>query len=167
MWSKIQSMLEGQPERLKVVRIILENGLGLRGSEVYLNDIEIPVVRIAKLAGVDRRTVDETIRMIERNPELRSLFSNLRSAGLSLKGVAKQLGLGVVEIIVEEPHKPGIIAGASLLFSQLGISIRLALVDVPELTPDPKLVLIGGKAIPGEIIPKLLKINVVTRVSVY
>jgi len=72
MWSKIQSMLEGQPERLKVVRIILENGLGLRGSEVYLNDIEIPVVRIAKLAGVDRRTVDETIRMIERNPEFES-----------------------------------------------------------------------------------------------
>src|SRR5947209_19674873 len=107
MWSKIQSMLEGQPERLKVVRIILENGLGLRGSEVYLNDIEIPVVRIAKLAGVDRRTVDETIRMIERNPEFKALFSNLGSAGLSLRGGAKQLGLGVVESIVEEPHKRG------------------------------------------------------------
>ena len=124
-------------------------------------------MRIAKSAGVDRRTVDETIRMVEANPELRSLFSNLRSAGLSLKGVAKQLGLGVVEIIVEDPHKPGIIAGASLLFSQRGISIRQALVDDPELTPEPKLILIGDKAIPGEIIPKLLKINGVTRVSVY
>ncbi len=129
--------------------------------------MEGPIVRIAKSAGVDRRTVDETIRMVETNPELRSLFSNLRSAGLSLKGVAKQLGLGVVEIIVEDPHKPGIIAGASLLFSQLGISIRQALVDDPELTPEPKLILIGDKAIPGEIIPKLLKINGVTRVSVY
>ncbi len=167
MWSKIQAMMEGHPERLRVVRILLENGLGLRGNEVYLNDIEIPIVRIAKSAGVDRRTVDETIRMVETNPELRSLFSNLRSAGLSLKGVAKQLGLGVVEIIVEDPHKPGIIAGASLLFSQLGISIRQALVDDPELTPEPKLILIGDKAIPGEIIPKLLKINGVTRVSVY
>ena len=152
---------------MRVVRILLENGLGLRGNEVYLNDIEVPIVRIAKSAGVDRRTVDETIRMVGTNPELRSLFSNLRSAGLSLKGVAKQLGLGVVEIIVEDPHKPGIIAGASLLFSQLGISIRQALVDDPELTPEPKLILIGDKAIPGEIIPKLLKINGVTRVSVY
>ncbi len=104
---------------MRVVRILLENGLGLRGNEVYLNDIEVPIVRIAKSAGVDRRTVDETIRMVETNPELRSLFSNLRSAGLSLKGVAKQLGLGVVEIIVEDPHKPGIIAGASLLFVPL------------------------------------------------
>src|SRR2546428_13876298 len=113
MWSKIQSMLEGQPERLKVVRIILENGLGLRGSEVYLNDIEVPVVRIAKLAGVDRRTVDDTIRMVETNAELKALFSNLRSAGLPLRGREKQLGLGVFEISFEDPHKPGIIAVAS------------------------------------------------------
>ena len=74
MWSKIQTMMEGHPERLRVVRILLENGLGLRGNEVYLNDIEVPVVRIAKSAGVDRRTVDETIRMVETNPELKSLF---------------------------------------------------------------------------------------------
>src|SRR5207245_6995079 len=129
MWSKIRSMMEGHPERLRVVRILIENGLGLRENEVYLNDIEVPVVRIAKSAGVDRRTVDETIRMVETNPELRSLFSNLRSAGLSLRGFAKQRGLGVVEMIVEDPHKPGIIAGAYLVFSQLVISIRQAVVD--------------------------------------
>ena len=70
-------MMEGHPERLRVIRILLENGLGLRGNEVYLNDIEVPVVRIAKSAGVDRRTVDETIRMVEANPEFKSLFSNL------------------------------------------------------------------------------------------
>src|SRR5207245_11182913 len=142
MWTKIQAMMEGHPERLRVVRILLEDGLGLRGKEGKLNDIEVRRVRIAKSAGVERRTVDETIRMVETNPELRSLFSNLRSAGLSLKGVAKQLGLGVVEIIVEDPHKAGIIAGASLLFSQLGISIRQALVDVSVLTPAPKRILL-------------------------
>src|SRR2546425_6824096 len=167
MWRKIQTMMEGHPERLRVVRILLENGLGLRGNEVYLNDIEIPIVRIAKSAGVDRRTVDETIRMVENNPELKTLFSNLRSAGISLKEVAKQLRLGVVEIVVEDPHRPGILAGASQLFSELGISIRQALVDDPELAPEPKLVLIGDKAVPGEIVPRLLKIEGVTRVSVY
>ena len=167
MWSKIRSMMEGYPKRLRVVRILIENGLGLRENEVYLNDIEVPVVRIAKSAGVDRRTVDETIRMVETNLELRSLFSNLRSAGLSLRGVAKQLGLGVVEIVVEDPHQPGIIAVASQLFSEMGVSIRQALVDDPELSPEPKLVLIGDRPVPGEIIPRLLKIPGVTKVSVY
>jgi predicted regulator of amino acid metabolism with ACT domain len=167
MWRKIEALMEGHPERLRVVRILLENGLSLRGEGIYLNDIEVPIVRIAKSAGVDRRTVDETIRMIENNPELKTLFSNLRSAGMSLKGVAKQLGLSVVEIVVEDPHRPGILAGASQLFSELGISIRQALVDDPELAPEPKLVLIGDKAVPGEIVPRLLKIEGVTRVSVY
>jgi predicted regulator of amino acid metabolism with ACT domain len=167
VWSEIQTLLEGHPERLRVMRILLENGLGLRGNGVYLNDIEVPVVRIAKSAGVDRRTVDETIRMVETSPKLKSVFSNLRSAGLSLRGVARQLGLGVVEITVEDPHKSGIIADAAQIFSELGISIRQALVDDPELAPEPKLVLIGDKAIPGEIIPRLLKIQGVTMVSVY
>src|SRR5713226_6417890 len=110
MWRKIEALMEGHPERLRVVRTLLENGFSLRREGIYLNDIEVPIVRIAKSAGVDRRTVDEAIRMVETNPELKSLFSNLRSAGLSLRGVAKQLGLGVVEIVVEDPHKPGIIA---------------------------------------------------------
>ena len=159
--------MEGHPERLRVVRTLLENGLGLRNNGIYLNDIEVPVVRIAKSARVDRRTVDETIGMVESSRELRSLFSNLRSAGPSLKGVAKELGLGVVEIVVEDPHKSGILAGASQLFSEFGVSIRQALVDDPELAPEPKLVLIGDRLVPGEIVPRLLKIQGVTRVSVY
>ncbi len=167
MWRKIEALMVGHPERLRVVRTLLENGFSLRDEGIYLNDIEVPIVRIAKSAGVDRRTVDETIRMIENSPELKALFSNLRSAGMSLKGVAKQLGLGVVEIVVEDPLRPGILAGASQLFSELGISIRQALVDDPELAPEPKLVLIGDKAVPGEIVPRLLQIEGVTRVSVY
>ena len=75
--------------------------------------------------------------------------------------------LGVVEIVVEDPLRPGILAGASQLFSEMGISIRQALVDDPELAPEPKLVLIGDKVVPGEIVPRLLKIEGVTRVSVY
>ena len=167
MWRKIEALMEGHPERLRVVRTLLENGLGLRDNGIYLNDIEVPVVRIAKSARVDRRTVDETIGMVESSRELKSLFANLRSAGPSLKGVAKELGLGVVEIVVEDPHKSGILAGASQLFSEFGVSIRQALVDDPELAPEPKLVLIGDRLVPGEIVPRLLKIQGVTRVSVY
>jgi len=166
MWRKIEALMVGHPERLRVVRKLLENGFSLRDEGIYLNDIEVPIVRMAKSAGVDRRTVDETIRMVENTPDLKTLFSNLRSAGMSLKGVAKQLGLGVVEIVVEDPHIPGILAGASQLFSELGISIRQALVDDPELAPEPKLVLIGDKAVPGEIVHRLLKIEGVTRVSI-
>lgn len=155
------------PERLKVVRTLLENGLAIRNGEVYLNEIEIPTLKVARVAGVDRRTVGETIRMIESNKELKTLFSKLQSAGLSLRGVAKELGLGVVEIVADDPKRPGILAGASKLLSGAGISIRQALVDDPELAPEPKLVLIGERPVPGELIPELLKIAGVSKVSIY
>ena len=154
-------------ERLKVVRTLLENGLAVRRSRIYLNDIEVPVVKIARAAKVDRRTVGETIKSIESNAELKPLFAKLGSAGISLKGVAHDLGLGTVEIIVENPSKPGILAGASSLLSGAGISIRQALVDDPDLVPEPKLVLIGDRPVPGDLVTKLRAITGVVRVSLY
>ena len=155
------------PERAKTVRTVLENGLAIRGDRVYLNRIEVPVVRVAEAAGVDRRTVIETIKMVNANQELKSIFSNIQSAGLSLRQVARQLGLGVVEITAEDPHKVGILAGASKLLADAGIIIRQALVGDPDLEPEPKLVLIGQGKIPGTVIEGMLKIDGVAKVSVY
>jgi len=72
-----------------------------------------------------------------------------------------------VEITADDPKKVGILAGAAGLLAEAGISIRQALVDDPDLDPDPKLVLITGRTVPGTIIPELLKIDGVVKVSVY
>ncbi len=167
LWERIRTLFEAHPERLKVARTILENGLAVRGDRVYLNQIEIPTLRIATTAGVDRRTVAETLRVLNKDSELKAIFSSLESAGLSLRKVAKQLGLGVVEITAEDPNKAGILAAASRLLAEAGISIRQALVGDPELEPEPKLVLIGQKKVPGSIIPEMLNIEGVAKVSVY
>lgn len=167
MWTKLDAFLKGYSERSKVVHILLENGLAVRGSRIYVNQIEIPTLKVARVAGVDRRTVSETLRAIESNPELRSLFSKFQSAGLSLKGAAGSLGLGVVEIAVDDPSAPGIIAGASQIMREAGISIRQALVDDPELVPEPKLVLIVDRSIPGDLIDKIRRVPGVAKVSLY
>ena len=167
IWNKIVTIMASHPERLRVVRTLLENGLAIRRSRVYLNEIEVPVLKIARVAKVDRRTVGETIKSIESNSELKSLFAKLRSAGVSLKGVAHDLGLGTIEILVENPSKPGILAGASSLLSGAGISIRQALVDDPDLVPEPKLVLIADRPVPGDLVTKLREITGVVRVSLY
>jgi len=87
--------------------------------------------------------------MIQSDTGLRDIFELFQSAGLSLKGVAKQLGLGVVEISASRPKNVGILASASKLLADAGISIRQAQVDDPELSPEPKLILIGDKSVPG------------------
>jgi len=141
--------------------------LALRDDGIYLNQIEIPTARIARAAGVDRRTVVETLRMIHREKDLRGIFEQLQSAGLSLKGIAKELGLCVVEITASDPKYIGILAGASKLLADAGISVRQAIVDDPELSPDPRLTLIGDTSVPGNLIPEMLRIKGVARVSVY
>ncbi len=167
MWSNIKKYLEGYPERLKVARVMVENGLSVRNGKIYLNEIEVPPVRIARVAGVDRRTVNETLNAIKANRELRLIFESLRSAGHSLREIAKHLNLGVVEITPVDAKIPGILANSALILTKSGLSIRQAIVDDPELSPEPKLTLIVEKKIPGELITKFLKINGVAKVSVY
>jgi len=167
MWNNIKKHLENYPERLKVARILVENGLSVRKGKVYLNEIEIPPVRIARVARVDRRTVNETISTIGANRELRLIFEGLRSAGHSLKEIARHLDFGVVEITPVDAKIPGILANAAMILAKGGLSIRQAIVDDPELSPEPKLTLIAEKKIPGELIPELLKIRGVAKVSVY
>jgi predicted regulator of amino acid metabolism with ACT domain len=146
---------------------LVENGLSAKDGKIFLNQIEIPPVRIARAAGVDRRTVNETLNVIKNNRELRLIFEEIRSAGHSLKEIAKHLDLGVVEITVVDPKAHGILANSAMILTKGGLGIRQAIVDDPELSPEPKLTLIVEKKIPGELIPKLLKINGVARVSVY
>src|SRR4030067_178441 len=167
MWNTIKKHLENYPERLKVARILVENGLSVKDQKIYLNQIEIPPVRVARVAGVDRRTVNETLSAIEANRELRLIFEEIRSAGHSLKELAKHLNLGVVEITPVDARMPGILANSAMILTTGGLGIRQAIVDDPELSPEPKPTLIVDKKIPGELIPELLKVNGIAKVSVY
>ena len=167
MWSNVKKYFEGHPERLKVSRVLIENGLSVKNGRIYLNEIEIPPVRVARAAGVDRRTVKETLKAIKSNRELREIFEGIRSAGLSLKEIAKPLGLGVVEITPVDAKIPGILANSAQILARNGLSIRQAIVDDPELSPEPKLTLIAEKKIPGELILQLLNVKGVAKVSVY
>ena len=108
MWTNVKKHFEAHPERLKVARTLIEDGLSARNGRIYLNEIEIPPVRVARVAGVDRRTVKETLNAIKSNRELREIFEGIRSAGHSLKEIAKPLGLGVVEITPVDAKTPGI-----------------------------------------------------------
>jgi predicted regulator of amino acid metabolism with ACT domain len=141
--------------------------LSVRNGGIYLNEIEVPPIRIARVAEVDRRTVNETLTAINANRELRLIFESLRSAGHSLKEVAKHLDLGVVEITPVDAKIPGILANCAVILLNNGLSIRQAIVDDPELSPEPKLSFIVEKKIPGELIQKFLDVNGVEKVSVY
>ena len=66
-----------------------------------------------------------------------------------------------------DARKTGILANAAMILTQNALSIRQAIVDDPELSPEPKLTIIVEKKIPGKLIPELLKISGVEKVSIY
>jgi uncharacterized protein len=167
MWNTIKKHFENYSERLKVSKVLVENGLSVNDQKIYLNQIEIPPIRIARVAGVDRRTVNETLSAIKANRELRLIFEEIRPAGHSLKEIAKHLNLGVVEITPVDARAHGILAKSATVLTNGGLSIRQAIVDDPELSPEPKLTLIVECKIPGKLISQLLNIKGVAKVSVY
>jgi len=166
MWRQISERLKEYPGRLRVTRALVELGLSVRDGRIFCGDIEQSELKIARAIGVDRRTVRETAEFIESDSVLGSVFRGLKPAGPFLPNVARFLGYRVIEIYAD-PHVVGIVAEASTLISQEGISIRQAVADDPDLSPEPKLTLVVQREPSGETLQKMLKIPGVTKVATY
>ena len=143
----------------------------LKGISSFLNEtIQLPLtlfILFPKSFSSLTSCILLLVVCVLQPPELRMIFEEIRPAGHSLKEIAKHLNLGVLEITPVNAKSPGILSNAAMLLNRAGLSIRQAIVDDPELSPEPKLTLIVEKKIPGELIPEFLKINGVAKVSVY
>jgi len=167
MWRQISERVKDYPGRQKVVRTLVELGLGIRGnSSIYCGGIELSDAKIARHLGVDRRTVRETAELISSDPVLKSVFERMRPAGPLLAEIARFLNYSVIEIYAD-PHTVGIVAQATALVAQENIAIRQAIADDPDLTPEPKLTLVVEKEPSGEVLQKMLKIPGVIKISTY
>jgi predicted regulator of amino acid metabolism with ACT domain len=166
MWRQISDHLQQYPGRLKVAKTLVELGLSIRDGSVFCGDVEQSELKMARAIGVDRRTVRETAEYIESDPVLKSVFRGLKPAGPFLPNVARFLGYRVIEIYAD-PHAVGIVTEASSLISKEGISIRQAVADDPDLTPEPKLTLVVERVPSGDALQNMLKIPGVTKVATY
>ena len=166
MWEKIKQYFKNTPSKLKISKIFVELGLRIgEEGKIYCGTIELSATKIAKALNVDRRIVKETTQAILNNGTLKHLFMNLKPAGPLLKDIAPYLGYGVIEIRAK-PDAIGIISSTSTLIAKEGISIRQILAEDAEIYPDPKLIIITDKPIPGDLLSKFLKIPTVTTVTI-
>jgi predicted regulator of amino acid metabolism with ACT domain len=166
MWKSIAEKFKEAPAKLKVAKLLIENGLKIgENGKIYCGDIEIPDTKIARVLDVDRRVVRETIRYIVSDEVLRKVFTRLKPAGALLRDVAALFGYGVLEIRAD-PSAVGIIAGVAQALAKAGISIRQIHAEDPDLNPDPKLIVIAERAVPGEVIQEILKVPNVKSVTI-
>lgn len=167
MWKRVLERMSSYPARVRVARLMVE--LGLRVSDkggVACGPVEIGDLALARAAGVDRRVVKRTVDLILTDRLLKRIFSGLRPAGALLAPISKPLGFGVVEIRAD-PSAVGVLAHAARIVADQGISIRQAVAEDPDLFPEPKLILVLEKPLPGEAINSLMRVPSVQSVTTY
>lgn len=167
MWEKVNKKFQKYPAKLRVIEKMINLGIRVDKNEnIYIGDLKIGDTALAKTADVDRRVIKSTVKLILEDKELSLIFKNIVPAGALLKNIAKFLNLGVIEIEGTQEGK-GILASVSQLISEKDIKIRQAYAGDTEMNESPKLTIITENKVPGEIINEFLKINGVSKVSIY
>lgn len=167
MWERVNEKFKKYPARMRVAEKMIELGLSINeDGKIYCGNLKISDKALATAAEVDRRAIKSTIEVIIEDEELNNLFSNIIPAGTLLKNIAKNLELGVIEIEVGSESE-GILAATTKLISKKGIGIRQAYAEDTELQKTPLLTIITEKPVKGDLINEFLKIEGVTRVSIY
>jgi len=150
---------------MKVLSKIIEIGARIDKSEkIYVADVEISDMSIARAAEVDRRVVKSTIKQILSSSEVSEIFSNTKPVGISYVEIAKSLGYEVF-IIAADPFKTGVIASVTNVLAKHGIVVRQALADDPYLISEPRLTLVvEGKVPPNALneIKSLSEVKILT-----
>jgi hypothetical protein len=151
MWSDIIREFADSPSQGRVVRFLLENGFGVNEEgRICCNSIEIPATSVAKAIGSDRRVVDSTARRILERPFLREIFLNMRATP-DLSRVAETLGYSVIIVMPKDANERGIVGAALRVLSNHSLAIRQIFVTDPQLSEDPKLVIIVEEPLPAGV----------------
>ena len=167
MWKRTIEKFDKYPSQQKVIKKILKLGLRIgENKKIYCHDVEINISSLAKSIGTDRRVVIATIDNILNDENLKRIFTNIEPAGPVLSNISEELGLGVIEI-EGNGQKYGILNQITEILSEQKISIRQAYVSDPDLSQIPHITIITSKPVDGRIIPLLLKIDGVSKVSMY
>jgi len=158
MWSNIIREFSDSPSQNRVIRFLLENGFGVsREGKIVCNGIEIPATHIAKAIGTDRRVVDTTAQRILDSAFLQAIFTNIRATpDLSL--LTEPLGLSAITVLPKDAREKGIVEAAVGVITGNNLNIRQIFVTDPQLSEEPKLVIIIEGVIPGKVIEGIRKL---------
>lgn len=166
MWRELSERFRAYPERLRVIRAMLELGLSIsERGEIHCGPIEIAPAKMARALGVDRRTIAKTVDLLLSDEKLRRIFTKLKPTA-AIGEVAKFLGFGVITIVPTDAKKVGMVAQAASLIAKEGISIRQIIAEDPDLCPEPKITIVTEKPVPSRILPDMLKIPGAKSVSI-
>jgi predicted regulator of amino acid metabolism with ACT domain len=165
-WNEIEEQFKKSPRRLQFATFLLQNGVAVKKSRLYVNEVRISIAGAARAAKVDRRIVVRTIGQIEKSVRLKSLFKNVQ-AHLFMKSIGQFYKLGVISIMVKNPRTSGIVCKVACALAEQNVSIRHITTDDPEICPRPGLLIVTYGEIPKGLTEELMKIPGVGSVEIF
>lgn len=165
IWPEVERVLGSSEKRLKIAQTILLHGLRITEKGVYCGDLKVTISSLAKVCGVDRRTVLETLRAIRGSKKLREIFENIEPAGPFLYKVARTLGYRCLIIQVHR-DQPGILASVSTALAKRNVNIVQVVAEDPNIFPEAKLYVIVEGEVPGDAIQEILSNPVIKSISI-
>lgn len=170
MWKYIKDEFSKQPSQLKVVKKLVSIGLSVVKSEdgpkIFCDNIEIKPNSLAKALEVDRRVVVEVLEKIVRDDTLGPFFRELFPVA-NLRKSSKAMGMGVIQIVPDSAASPGIISGVSQIIAREGIGIRQVIADDPEITDDPRGIIVTDTPVPASLLPEIRRVPGVQAVVIF
>ncbi len=164
---KIDGYFEGYHVQKKIAYLLLKYGLKINNDDkIYCGPIEQSSSKLARAISVDYRAVTDTVKKIKKEPELKAFFSSIEPTP-NLKNAAQKVGWGVIEIIPENPHLPGIFKGVAKIIADEGISIRQAIGEDYDLAENPRFIIVTEAVIPDKLISKIRQVDGIRGITIY
>lgn len=95
----LEEYFRDHPTKMKIVEGLYERGISVNNSKFYSGGLEISISEVAKYFRVNRRTVYETIKIIEETPGVKEIMANLKPSP-SMKEIAILTGDQVISLHV-------------------------------------------------------------------
>ena len=166
MWPRIRAEFERQFVRPAVVKMLIECGMRVSDDvKIYVGDVEVDYLAVARAAGVDRRVVKQTAEQIRKSPYLYSIFSRTRPLGTSLVDLVSLLGYTAV-VIEADPKSPGVMSGVAEILSRHGMVVRQAVAEDPEMVQDAKMTLVVAGQLTGQAMEELNGLETVRSIKI-
>ncbi len=166
MWPRIKEQFERQVVRPDVVRKMIECGMRVSDDEkIYVGDVEVGYLAVARAADVDRRVVKQTVVQIRKNRYLYSIFSKTRPLGTSLVDLVSLLGYFAV-VVEADPKSPGVMASVAEILSRHEMVVRQAVAEDPDMVPDAKMTLVVEGRLTGQALEELNGLKMVRSIKI-
>ncbi|CAC11182.1 hypothetical protein [Thermoplasma acidophilum] len=111
------------PIKLRIVDGLYTSGISIRNGRFFTNDVEISVSEIASAFNVNRKTVYETIKLVESNDSLRRVMSSIKPMA-DIADVALLTGNQIITAYTTLGHFPYVFKEIFNTISKYGCYIR-------------------------------------------